>query len=135
MKIALLLPFLLASTLLPGFGNNECSSLIVSSPQRLVIISGKAVLVNAPGGEMPATGETIIFQKAGCDSCFVAARVDQNGLYSILVGDGKYKVIVRNPSDPAKDWLAPDQERFIDTGSVNSPVSTFNFPVRIKIPD
>ena len=65
---------------------------------------------------MPATSETLIFQKVGCESCFVGANVDDAGNYKILVSDGKYKIIVRNPSSPEVDWLAPNQARFIDTG-------------------
>ena len=70
----------------------------------------------------------------GCETCYVAAKVDDDGQYKIFVGDGKYKIIVRNPSSPEVDWLAPDQERYIDTGSENSPNSVFRFDIKIKMP-
>jgi hypothetical protein len=106
-----------------------------SGPTRMVIIQGKATILNLPGGELPATSETLIFQKVGCETCYVGARVNSDGNYKVLVGDGKYKIIVRNPSSPEKDWLAPDQERFIDTGSENSPNQVFNFDIRIRVPN
>lgn len=106
-----------------------------SGPTRMVIIQGKATILNLPGGELPATSETLIFQKVGCETCYVGARVSSDGNYKVLVGDGKYKIIVRNPSSPEKDWLAPDQERFIDTGSENSLNQVFNFDIRIKVPN
>jgi hypothetical protein len=83
---------------------------------------------------MPATTETLIFQKVGCDACLVGATVDQEGNYEVLVSDGKYKIIVRNPSSPEVDWLAPNQERFVDTGSPNSPNSVFTFDIKIRLP-
>ena len=123
MKI-LSITLLLISSILLTAKSKECSRIGTSTPSRLVSISGKAMIINLPGAEgaVPATSETIIFQREGCESCFCGARVDQDGFYRVLVGDGKYKVIVRNPSSPEKDWLAPDQERFIDTGNINSPV-------------
>src|SRR6185503_16510509 len=87
------------------------------TPKRLVVIQGNATIINFPDGPLPASSETLIFKKAGCESCFVGANVDKDGKYRILVADGKYEVIVRNPSSPEKDWLAPDQKRLIDTES------------------
>src|SRR5690606_4257783 len=85
-------------------------------PKRLVIIKGKMTILNHPElGVTPDSGGTVIFQKVGCDSCYIAASADSEGNYKVTVGDGKYKIIVRNPSSPEFDMLAPDQERFIDT--------------------
>lgn len=123
------------------FGNKENSCLLAQEsskllPKRLVIIKGKATIINHPDlGETPATSETLIFQKIGCESCFIGTNVDQDGNYKILVSDGKYKIIVRNPSSPEKDLLDIKQEKFIDTGSENSPNSTFNFDIKIKFPE
>lgn len=102
-------------------------------PRRLVIIKGKATIINLKDvGETAATSETLIFQKVGCESCYVGANVDIDGNYKVLVGDGKYKIIVNSPSSPEVDLLAPDQKRFVDTGSKNSPDSVFNFDIKIK---
>lgn len=138
MKLLVLTVILLFGAVLFGQRQEPCSATNGygdSGPKRLVIIKGKATIINLPGvGEVPATSETLIFQKAGCESCFVGAKVDVDGNYNILVSDGKYKIIVRNPSSPEVDLLAPNQERFIDTGSENSPNSVFNFDIKIKLP-
>lgn len=143
MKVILFITIFVFSSILflNGIWQNNCffAQSSDSTPKRLVIIKGKAIIINHPDSKdskgIPATSETLIFQKDGCQSCFVGANVDIDGNYKILVSDGKYKIIVRNPSDPEIDLLAPDQERFIYTGSENSPNSVFNFDIKIKLPD
>src|SRR5207247_129172 len=138
MKPILLIIILLSCPSFFWHREKNCSSVGGSSdsgPKRLVIIKGKATIVNFPGGALPATSETLIFQKVGCETCFVGADVDTEGRYKIVVGDGRYKIIVRNPSSPEVDWLAPDQERFIDTVSEHSPNQVFNFDIKIKMPN
>jgi hypothetical protein len=105
-------------------------------PQRLVTIKGTAKITNLPGvsTEVPATSETLIFQRVGCESCFVGTHVDVDGNYKILVGDGKYKLIVHSPSAPEVDFLAPGQEKFIDTESVYNVTATFTFDIKLKLP-
>jgi hypothetical protein len=138
MKITFIVTILLLFALVLTSNPETCTSAQGSSdsgPSRLVIIKGKATIINFPGREdMPATSETLIFQKVGCESCFVGANVDGDGNYKILVSDGKYKIIVRNPSSPEVDWLASNQARFIDTGGENSPNSEFTFDIKIKLP-
>src|SRR5215831_6282200 len=125
---------LIIMCLLCSFPGNHTCSTDNSSPQRLVIIQGKAT-ANFPDGELPATSETLIFQKVGCESCYVGTQPDNEGKYKIIVGDGKYKIIVRNPSSSEVDWLAPDQQRFVDTGRENSPDRVVNFDIKIKLPE
>lgn len=105
------------------------------TPKRLVSIRGKAIM-GLPGNarEVPATTETLIFQKVGCESCFIGTEVNSDGSYEILVGDGKYKIIVVRPSAPEVDLLAPNQERFIDTESAYNSTGTFNFDIKIRLP-
>lgn len=107
------------------------------SPRRLVIIQGKATIDLPDEGPLPATSESLIFKKVGCNSCFVAATVDIDGNYKIHVADGKYKIIVRNPSSPDFDMLMPDQERFIDTETAYARMHSqqvFKFDIRIRTP-
>jgi hypothetical protein len=108
------------------------------SPKRLVIIKGRATIINHPDlGITPANSETLIFQKVGCKSCYIGANVDIDGNYKILVGDGKYKIIVRNPSSPEFDMLTPEQERFIDTETDDAKrhsKQVFNFDIKIRLP-
>lgn len=137
MKTIFLVVFLFLTVLLVN-KQNICSfseSADELGPKRLVIITGKATIINHPElGMVPDSGGTIIFQKAGCSSCFIGTTTDIDGNYKVLVGDGKYQVIVRNPSSPEVDLLAPNQARFIDTGSENSPKQVFNFDIKIKLP-
>ena len=137
MKVVLLLIVLLTCSSLFVPRDENCTSPDTygdPTPKRLVVIQGNATIINFPGGPLPATSETLIFKKAGCESCFVGANVDKDGKYRILVDDGKYEIIVRNPSSPEKDWLAPDQKRLIDTESDSDPTSVVHFDIRIKMP-
>ena len=110
-----------------------------SGPERLVIIKGKATIINHPTlGETPDSGGTIVFQKVGCNSCYIGTNADIDGNYKISVGDGKYKVIVRNPSSPEFDMLVPEQERFIDTETLDAKKyskQVFNFDIKIRLPE
>src|SRR5687768_11833801 len=119
MKSVFFVVIALSLTLLFWNSRDTCSfaqSSSDSGPRRLVIIKGKAMILNHPDlGVTPANSEVLIFQKVGCTSCYVRANVDFDGNYKISVGDGKYKIIVNNPSSPEFDMLAPEQERFIDT--------------------
>jgi hypothetical protein len=120
-----------------GAPKENCASegaLQERGPQRLVLITGKATLEGLPEGPLPATSHPLIFQKVDCPSCYVGAQVEADGSYKILVGDGKYKVIVRSPSIPEVDLLAPGQVNIVDTGSENSPNSVIKFDIRIKYP-
>ena len=109
-----------------------------SGPKRLVIIQGKMTILNHPElGKTPDSGGTVIFQKVGCNSCYIGTNADIDGNYKISVGDGKYKVIVRNPSSPEFDMLTPEQERFIDTGTDDAKKyskQVFDFDIKIRLP-
>ncbi len=108
-----------------------------SIPERLVVIRGKMIIVNHPElGQTPASGGTIIFQKVGCNTCFVGTNADIDGNYKISVGDGKYKIIVRNPSSPDFDMLTPEQVRFIDTETLDAKKyskQVFDFDIKIRV--
>lgn len=105
----------------------------LNAPKRLVSIRGKATMTfDRSDREVPATTETLIFQKVGCESCFIGTEVNSDGSYEILVGDGKYRIVVVRPSAPEEDLLAPGQERFIDTETSYNSTGTFTFDVKIK---
>lgn len=137
-SLALLIIFVISTLTFWQSGEN-CSSAGGSDdlgPERLVVIKGKAMFLNFPEvGKLPATSETLIFQKVGCEYCLVATKVDSEGNYKIIVGDGRYKLIVRNPSSPEIDWLAPNQERFVDTTKNSLTDGIYNFDINIKVPD
>lgn len=56
----------------------------------------------------------LAFRRVGCDGCVVGAKIDANGRYKILVGEGKYEVSSPDPINEV-DWLAKDQPRIVDT--------------------
>lgn len=119
-------------------GNLQCSRAQMQGqmgPSRIVEIRGKAFIINLPkadGEKVAATSETIIFQRVGCGSCFVASRVDASGNYSVLVGDGEYNLLVNSPSDPSVDYLAHGQRRVINTNDSTSQL--INLDISISVP-
>lgn len=103
------------------------------TPMRLVIIKGRAVQVDTISKrELPATTDTIMFQNTKCPSSFSAVRPDQNGNYQVMLSDGVYRLVVRDPASPDEDLLEKDQQRIVDTGSENSPNPTFELNIRIR---
>lgn len=121
--------FLLGSSRAKGSASCE-------TPSRLVIIRGTVTELDHPTlGATNAVG-TLVFQKVGCDACYVGAKINSQGRYEILVGDGNYRVMYMDPIDNI-DYLAPDQPRFIDTETIESKKyskSVFDFDVRLKNP-
>ena len=101
-------------------------------PRRLVIIMGRATYSDEVSKkDIPASGQTIIFRKTGCSGCFTAATTDNEGNYRILVGDGVYQVIARDPASPNVDLLEKDQKREINTGSDNDPNQVKEFDIKV----
>ena len=99
---------------------------------QIVTIKGKVQFLNNPEyGKVPAGGQYLVFQREGCKHCLVATNADENGNYKILVGQGKYKVIVYNPSPPTYDMLAPDQSRYVMATSV---IEDTQFDINLVIP-
>jgi|SRR5690606_7502897 len=136
-KYLLIAAIIVCTFVLIGYAQEVANNKSCDIPKRLVIIQGKVTISGGKlPGEMAAPGD-IIFQKVGCASCFIGARADSDGKYNITVGDGKYKVIVRDPSAPDSDYLAPDQERFIDTQTLEAKMNSqqvFDFNVRLRRP-
>jgi len=87
MRITFLMAIVGLSAFLFIGGRDNCSLAQISSnwgPERLVIIKGKATIMNHPDlGVTPFSGGTIIFQKVGCNSCYVAAKADIDGNFKI----------------------------------------------------
>jgi hypothetical protein len=101
-------------------------------PRRLVIIKGQATYVDhVTKKDVAAAGQTIIFRKTGCSGCFTAATTDSEGNYRILVGDGVYQVLARNPASPDVDLLDKGQKREINTGSENDPNQVKEFDIKL----
>lgn len=102
---------------------------------RLIVIKGKVIeLNNTDLGETPANSNfVLIFQKDGCKTCLIATNPDLEGNYRIHVGKGKYRLIVKSPSPPMSNLLAPDQQNYIDARKPSSQVVEFD--VKLKLPE
>ncbi len=126
----------LLALLLLGYSLVATDSASCKTPNRLIIIRGTVTQLDHPTlGKTNAIG-TLVFQKVGCDFCYIGADIDSQGKYKIVVGDGKYRVMYM---DPIKDveWLAPDQPKFIDTQAPESKQHSqqvFDFDIKLKTP-
>lgn len=141
--VTLLLAILLAGYNYKSLSSKNCGD-NDSEPFSLVIIKGRVTVLDDPeDGVMPYSHGTVTFQKVGCPSCYVAAKTDEEGNYEIMVGRGKYKVIIEKPTPPVSvegeptsdtDLLAPGQERYIDTDTLEAKKyskSVFNFDIKL----
>ena len=139
MKKLLALGFFLGGAGIFVANYSTCSFAKSDTPERLVVIKGIVTILNHPDlGKIPDSGRTIIFQKVGCNSCYVGTNADADGKYKIMVDDGKYKIIARNPSSPEIDLLAPDQEKFIDTESDEAKKESkqvFDLDIDLELPE
>lgn len=100
---------------------------------RLATIKGNVQLLNHPEhGKVPAGGQYLVFQRNGCKYCLIATNADKDGNYRIRVGQGKYKVVVYNPSSAIYDMLAPGQARFV---TAMSTIQDTQFDVNLLIPN
>jgi hypothetical protein len=81
---------------------------------RIVTIRGHVEVIH-PESRQPlrGSGAYLVFQREGCADCLIATHADDKGEYKILVGPGRYKLIVYNPSSPKYDLIAPNQSRYV----------------------
>jgi hypothetical protein len=99
---------------------------------QIVTIKGNVQILNHPElGKTAASGQYLVFQRVGCKQCLVAVNADVNGNYQVLLGRGRYKIIVRNPSPPTYDMLAPDQPRYVTATSV---LQDTRFDINLVVP-
>lgn len=99
---------------------------------QIVTIKGHVEILNNPEiGRTAGSGEYLVFQRDGCNKCLIATYADANGNYKILVGRGRYKLIVYNPSPPTYDMLAPDQPRYVTATSI---LQDTRFDIKLVVP-
>ncbi len=99
---------------------------------RIVVIKGR-VEIMAPdrSGPLRGSGIYLVFQREGCNDCLVATHADAEGDYKILVGRGRYKLIVYNPSPPTYDLIAPGQARYVDA---DPKLQDTKFDIKLVVP-
>ena len=99
---------------------------------QMTTLKGHVQILNNPDiGKTAGTGIFIVFQRVGCQKCLIGVYTDVNGDYRIRVGQGKYKVIVYNPTPPTFDMLAPTQHRYV---TATSPIVDTVFDINLAIP-
>lgn len=88
-----------------------------SVSNELGVLTGQVTTINAKTREVeaPSSG-VLIFQRVDCKKCIFQTRTDIKGKYEIIIGKGKYRVIVRDGTRVGEtyDMLAPDQPRIIE---------------------
>ena len=93
------------------------SQRLVDDPEvynKIAIVRGHVEWKKKSAEPLVGSGAYLVFQRVGCDKCLVGTYADANGDYKILVGRGRYELIVYNPSGPAYDLIAPGQPRYVD---------------------
>lgn len=93
------------------------SQKLVDDPEvynKIATVKGHVEWKKKNAEPLVGNGAYLVFQRDGCDKCLVATHADINGDYKILVGRGRYKLIVYNPSGPPYDLIAPGQPRYVD---------------------
>ena len=112
-----------------AFGQSRDESEVYN---QLTTIKGHVEILNNPEiGKTAGTGTFIVFQRVDCKKCLIGVFADVKGDYRVRVGQGKYKVIVYNPSPPTFDMLAPTQPRYI---TATSPIVDTVFDINLLIP-
>jgi hypothetical protein len=110
---------LLITSFLAGsiyFGLTPTSSCDEPLYNKFVTIEGQVTTDEIESGKVLIdTGKDIIFQRVDCKRCLFMAQSDKNGRYQILVGEGKYKIIVNNcGKSRTESCLSPNQPEIID---------------------
>jgi len=62
---------------------------------RIQPVKGKVVYLEKNHEKIPASGQYLVFQRDGCKDCLIATHTDGEGNYKLLLGVGKYKLIVQ----------------------------------------
>jgi hypothetical protein len=82
----------------------------------LVIIEGNVKTLEPETGRIftPAGRQNLVFQRVDCKKCVHIAFTDQDGNYELLVGKGKYRLIVRENLANGGSALDPSQPEIVD---------------------
>ncbi len=119
LKWTFIILFLLIGVIGAGHGEVDDDDQLYN---QIVAIKGNVQILNHPDlGLTPASRIYLVFQREDCKRCLVATWTDSKGDYEIFVGQGKYRIIVRNPSPPTYDMLAPEQPRYVNATKDEKP--------------
>ena len=94
-------------------------------------LKGTVWISNHPTlGKTPANFFELVFRRVGCNKCLVGTRTDIDGKYDLILGEGRYEIIVFSPSTPIYDLIAPNQPRMV---KVSSGIMETQFDVLLKL--
>jgi TonB family protein len=95
------------------------------------VLKGKVTIYNDPDlGQIPAGGSYFVFQRLGCHKCLVGVRAGVSGEYELFLGEGKYRVVMRdgNREGEGTDMIREGQVR--DLTVVGGKTTAFDFQIR-----
>jgi len=106
---------------------------------RIIQVKGKVTILNHPElHKTPGNGMYLVFQREDCKRCLVATHAQSDGGYEVFLGEGRYKLIVReNRCDygglgcDCYDLLASKQPRYVE--AKRGPYPT-EFDIDIVLP-
>lgn len=139
MKIRILFALALLALASIGFAvyaqrSRSCTEKDFDAYNRIEQVKGKVTILNHPTlGKTAGSGVYLVFRREGCEDCLIGTNTDGDGNYKILVGVGKYKIIVQDPRCEVsgegcncQNMLAADQPEFIDVKKGRAYDSEFN---------
>jgi hypothetical protein len=70
----------------------------------------------------------LVFQRIGCKKCLIVVIADENGQYELRLGEGRYRLIVREEVSQGRlvDVIAPNQDRVLDVPRARSSYVMFD---------
>jgi hypothetical protein len=115
--------------------SDDCKEDPTSIPNQLIQLKGKVEIADKNNNKSVRVGAYIVFQKAECKKCLVATYSNSEGDYSILLGQGKYKVFIfEGPlNGQFYNALAPEQEHYVQT-KAGERVQNFNIKIKLREP-
>ena len=106
---------------------------------RIVQIKGNVTILNHPElGRTAGSGLYLVFQRERCRDCLIATHARLDGSYELSVGEGRYKLIVREVRCDyggmgcvSYEMLAPDQPRYVEARRGLNPTQ---FDINVRVP-
>jgi hypothetical protein len=96
---------------------------------KFVTIEGNVRITEPETGKVfTPTNQNLIFQRMDCKKCLYLAITDENGYYKLRVGQGRYRLIVKEDLSRGGSSLDPGQSDVVDA---QNKVSRTIFDVKL----
>ena len=120
--------------------SRSCSEKDFNAYDRIERVKGKVTILNHPTlGKTAGSGLYLVFRREGCEDCLIGTNADADGNYSILVGVGKYKLIVQDPRCEVSgegcncyNMLAGNQSEFVNVEKGRRYDAEFNIDITVS---